>query len=85
MENSKVERSSVQRGNRIELVSTALADSTPAQKSEKLALRAFKITIKYKICLDNDEISHLGGIHSISNSDPHIYTTAGVLGDHECP
>jgi len=52
--------------------------------------RATKVTIHYIICLGSenadDTIRHLGGIHALTtNQTPHIYTTAGVYGDHEGP
>ena len=56
--------------------------------------RAAKITVRYTICLGSSDdedssssvIRHLGGIHAITtNQTPHIYTTAGIYGDHEGP
>eukprot|EP00934_Nitzschia_sp_Nitz4_P008327 Nitzschia sp. Nitz4//scaffold39_size137210//1884//7601//NITZ4_003182-RA/size137210-processed-gene-0.81-mRNA-1//1//CDS//3329550332//8317//frame0 len=49
--------------------------------------RALKVTVTYQILLGSPhETIHLGGIHaSTCHRTPHIYTTAGVYGDHEGP
>lgn len=76
------ERSTGRRNARIELVAKRLAE---ASCSKEKGNRAFKITIRYKIPL-NKPIVHLGGLHALTTSlTPHIYTTVGVVGDHEGP
>lgn len=76
LESQLWERSSEVRKNRIDLVSSLLGDAES---------RAFKITMQYTIPVF-DPISHFGGIHiHATPSTPHIYTTAGINGDHEGP
>lgn len=76
------ERSPRRRNARIELVAKRLADATCSKEKGN---RAFKITIRYQISL-NKPIMHLGGIHALTtNLTPHMYTTTGVVGDHEGP
>ncbi|KAL3922230.1 MAG: hypothetical protein SGILL_002318 [Bacillariaceae sp.] len=73
-------RSSKRKYERVDLVASELAKS---------GLKACKITVHYQILLGGPDsltssIRHLGGIHALTtNSTPHIYTTAGVYGDHE--
>jgi hypothetical protein len=70
---------------RIQSISNLLSTATTVDK----AIRAFKITINYTIPLQQDDpVAHLGGIHFHTNSNntpPHVYTTVGVVGDHEGP
>jgi hypothetical protein len=76
----RIESRTIRRKNsRIESVAATLAKNSD---------RAAKITVHYTICLTNedpsDSIRHLGGIHALTtNQSPHIYTTAGIYGDHE--
>lgn len=80
-------RSAGRRANRIDYVASRLADD-----SNKISM---KVTVSYRIELGYPQkdvvgidsfVRHLGGIHAVTTKDtPHIYTTAGVLGDHEGP
>ena len=74
----KMESRSLRRQNaRLDSIS-----STMAKKRAKAA----KLTIRYQITLGEEKITHLGGIHALTtNRTPHIYTTAGIYGDHEGP
>lgn len=74
-------RQGQRRTKRIDWLATTLADAKQ---------KALKITVKYHILLGSVElnggIAHLGGIHACTtNQTPHMYTTAGVYGDHEGP
>lgn len=66
------------RNQRLGQVATALSEAKH---------RAYKITVTYHILLATPfDTTHLGGIHvSTANRTPHVYTTAGVFGDHEGP
>jgi hypothetical protein len=76
------ERSPGRRNARIELMAKRLAEATCSKEKGN---RAFKISIRYQIPL-NKSILHLGGLHALTtNGTPHIYTTSGVVGDHEGP
>eukprot|EP00980_Cylindrotheca_fusiformis_P030505 scaffold24926_cov250-Cylindrotheca_fusiformis.AAC.1 len=60
---------------RLDLIAKALASNRSA----------WKVTVHYKVLLGGD-LHHFGGIHAMTkNQQPHIYTTAGVFGDHEGP
>jgi len=62
---------------RIQWLSKAMTHTTPKEK-------ALKVTVRYQICLGKN--LHFGGIHALcTNRTPHVYTTAGVYGDHEGP
>jgi hypothetical protein len=73
-------RSSKRKYERVDLVASTMARS---------GLKACKITVRYRILLGGPDsltssIRHLGGIHALTtNRTPHVYTTAGVYGDHE--
>jgi hypothetical protein len=70
-------RGSPRRSSRIDLIAEAMSSSKYRT--------ALKVTIHYKILLGSDAM-HYGGIHALtSKQTPHIYTTAGVFGDHEGP
>lgn len=70
-------RESPRRTSRIDHIAKAF--SIPKHRT------ALKVTVKYKILLGGDAM-HYGGIHACSNNQtPHVYTTAGVYGDHEGP
>ena len=93
------ERSTARREARIALVTTRLAQASCGQNSNsssssadnsnsnaKPANRAFKVTVKYNIPLHHSPIVHLAGLHALTTEqNPHVYTTAGVFGDHEGP
>ena len=70
-------RVSKRRSSRIDLVSKAMGEPTESQI-------ALKVTVRFNIVLGT--ANHLGGINAVtSNQTPHIYTTAGVYGDHQGP
>lgn len=77
------ERTSQRQSARKSLVAQRLAEASDTEHGR----RAFKITVRYHIAdLSSLTPIHAGGIHIIpqSNTLPaHIYTTAGVIGDHE--
>lgn len=74
------ERSTKAREARIKLVAERLAEASADSKNK---LKVMKVTIVYEVALDR--MPHLGGIHSIHGHSPHVYTTTGILGDHEGP
>lgn len=84
-------RSSGRREDRLNLISQRLAEASSSKPDEANSSvttahkRAMKLTIQYEIQLGNQECSHMGGIHFHANSTPHVYTTVGVMGDHEGP
>lgn len=72
------QRSTGRREKRIEHMAARLAVASTKQA-------AFKVTIEYRI---RQAHGHLGGLHAMLPGDllpPHLYTTAGVYGDHEGP
>lgn len=72
-----ISRGSPRRDSRIDLVAKSLSSHEHR--------RALKVTVKYRILLGGDVV-HFGGIHACSNNQtPHVYTTAGIFGDHEGP
>jgi len=74
-------RSEDLRQSRIKRVSDGMAEATvPTEGVNKI--RAMKITVNYELPIHHLN-SHLAGIHVHANNTPHIYTTAGVVGDHE--
>lgn len=77
-------RSTAAREARIHLVAKRLAEASDnsQQVTQKLS-KAMKVTIIFEVALDR--MPHLGGIHSSHGPTPHVYTTAGILGDHEGP
>jgi hypothetical protein len=82
LRDSLQERSPGRRNARIELMAKRLAEATCSKEKGN---RAFKISIRYQIPL-NKSILHLGGLHALTtNGTPHLYTTSGVVGDHEGP
>jgi hypothetical protein len=74
-------RSTAAREARIRLVAKKLAETCDSKKAPNQ--KAMKVTIVFEVALD--KMSHLGGIHSSHGPTPHVYTTAGVFGDHEGP
>jgi hypothetical protein len=80
------ERSTRAREARIKLIAQRLAEASSTQKDSKqdaAKVQVLKVTIAYEVVLDR--MPHLGGIHSLCGQSPHVYTTTGVLGDHEGP
>ena len=71
-------RSTRARDARIQLVAQQLADASSLHNKQVL-----KVTIVFNVKLDS--MPHLGGIHSIQGHSPHVYTTTGIVGDHEGP
>lgn len=74
-------RSAPMREARLKRVSNGLADAS-VRTEQSTTIRAMKITVKYHIPVNHSN-SHFGGIHFHTVETPHIYTTAGVVGDHE--
>lgn len=74
-------RSALMRESRMKRVSNELTDAT-ARTEQSNTIRAMKITVKYHIPVNNSN-AHYGGIHFHTEETPHIYTTTGVVGDHE--
>jgi hypothetical protein len=74
-------RSAAAREARIQLVAKQMAETCDSK--DDLKQKALKVTIAFEVALD--KMSHLGGIHSSHGPTPHVYTTAGVFGDHEGP
>ena len=78
-------RTEQRRAARIELVATRLAEASMTEHGR----RAFKITVQYEIPTSSSmqqQLLHTGGLHMLPATPhlpPHIYTTAGVFGDHE--
>ena len=75
-------RSTRAREARIQLVAQRLAEASQHSKDTDKP-KVMKVTIMYEVALDR--MPHLGGIHSSHGQTPHVYTTAGVFGDHEGP
>jgi len=74
-------RTEQRRDARIQLVASRLAEASLTEHGR----RAFKITIDYEIPVPPSEL-HAGGLHLLPTSEywpAHVYTTAGVFGDHE--
>jgi hypothetical protein len=70
-------RVSQRKSSRIDLVANALGAA---------GKKALKVTVRYSLLLGGANGTDFGGIHaSTSNQTPHVYTTAGVYGDHEGP
>ncbi|CAB9511471.1 Peptidase family M1 [Seminavis robusta] len=76
------ERTEQRRTARLKLVAERLAEASDTEHGR----RAFKIRIRYHIALGKQPF-HAGGLHILPSSNnllpPHVYTTAGVFGDHE--
>ena len=77
-------RTEQRRAARIDLVATRLAEASLTEHGR----RAFKITVRYDIPTSSSmpQPLHAGGLHMLPATPhlpPHIYTTAGVFGDHE--
>jgi hypothetical protein len=66
---------------RLRRISRGMAEAT-VRSGQATAIQAMKITVSYEIPMDHLS-AHLGGIHFHAKGTPHIYTTAGVAGDHE--
>jgi len=76
------ERCSNRRTARLAYMARHLAAATLSQKGN----RAFKITVRYDIPLGGGPIHHLAGLHALlADHNPLVYTTTGVVGDHEGP
>jgi hypothetical protein len=74
-------RISQRKATRIDWLSTALANASTSNTNTS---RALKITVQYQMALGKH--FHFGGINALTaNRTPHVYTTAGVYGDHEGP
>lgn len=87
------ERATSTRDARISLVARRLAEAMSTSKTTADAtepkefggVRVMKVTVLYETVSDVTNMQHLGGIHFQARQTPHVYTTAGVLGDHEGP
>jgi len=84
------ERSTGRRAKRIEAIVGQLAKASCAKGGIQAA---YKVTVRYTIPLDDSaSVHHLAGFHALTAASPsrrsvppHVYTTAGVYGDHEGP
>ena len=76
------DRSTAAREARIHLVAKRLSEASDSHEATQKS-QAMKVTIAFEVALER--MPHLGGIHSSHGPTPHVYTTAGVLGDHEGP
>jgi len=78
-----LDRTAQRRAARLKLVAQRMAEASDTEHGR----RAFKITVNYRIHPDVLETElHAGGLHVVPTSThlpPHVYTTAGVFGDHE--
>lgn len=90
------ERSRDLRAARVNLIAKRMAvasgygsfeTSDNSNKVDKTTSRAFKVTINYRIPMERGpDTQHMGGIHVLTTKQtPHIYTTCGLIGDHEGP
>ena len=73
------ERALEHRTDRLDLVARRLGAAST---------RAYKVTVHYHIPLLETPSAasvHLAGLHAVTGTTPHVYTTAGVYGDHEGP